>query len=118
RPIFGMVYASGEIGYLPQDLTIRADQSVPDLLGLTPVLADIEVIENGSTDQTDFDTVGDDWDVAERVRAELDRLGLPAAVLDRTLGELSGGEVIRLGLARLLLRRPDVLLLDEPTNNL
>lgn len=118
RPTSGMVHASGEIGYLPQDLTIRADQSVPDLLGLTPVLAAIEAIENGSTDQTDFDTVGDDWDLAERVRAELDRLGLPAAVLDRSLGELSGGEVIRLGLARLLLRRPDVLLLDEPTNNL
>lgn len=118
RPTSGMVHASGEIGYLPQDLTIRADQSVPDLLGLTPVLAAIEAIENGSTDQADFDTVGDDWDLAERVRAELDRLGLPAAVLDRSLGELSGGEVIRLGLARLLLRRPDVLLLDEPTNNL
>ncbi len=118
RPTSGMVHASGEIGYLPQDLTIRADQSVPDLLGLTPVLAAIEAIENGSTDQTDFDTVGDDWDLAERVRAELDRLGLPSAVLDRSLGELSGGEVIRLGLARLLLRRPDVLLLDEPTNNL
>jgi ATPase subunit of ABC transporter with duplicated ATPase domains len=50
--------------------------------------------------------------------AELERLGLPASVLDRRLGELSGGEVVRLGLARLLLRRPDVLLLDEPTNNL
>ncbi|WP_134770026.1 ATP-binding cassette domain-containing protein, partial [Mycobacteroides abscessus] len=36
RPTSGMVHASGEIGYLPQDLTIRADQSVPDLLGLTP----------------------------------------------------------------------------------
>ncbi|BAX97089.1 putative ABC transporter, ATP-binding protein [Mycobacteroides stephanolepidis] len=117
-PTSGMVHTSGHIGYLPQDLTIRADQSVPDLLGLTPVLAAIAAIENGSTDQADFDIVGDDWDLAERVRAELDRLGLPAAVLDRTLGDLSGGEVIRLGLARLLLRNPDVLLLDEPTNNL
>ena len=34
------------------------------------------------------------------------------------MGELSGGEVTQLGLARLLLDRPDVLLLDEPTNNL
>lgn len=117
-PTSGTVHASGHIGYLPQDLTIRADQTVPDLLGLTPVLMAIEAIENGSTDQEHFDTIGDDWDLADRVTAELERLGLPKAVLERTLGELSGGEVIRLGLARLLLRRPDILLLDEPTNNL
>ena len=38
--------------------------------------------------------------------------------LDRTIGELSGGESVLLRLAALLLKRPDVLLLDEPTNNL
>jgi ATPase subunit of ABC transporter with duplicated ATPase domains len=37
---------------------------------------------------------------------------------DRRLGSLSGGEVVSLGLAAQLLKRPDVLLLDEPTNNL
>ena len=40
--------------------------------------------------------MGDDWDVEERARATLDRLGLAAQFL----------------------RRPEVLLLDEPTNNL
>jgi ATPase subunit of ABC transporter with duplicated ATPase domains len=38
--------------------------------------------------------------------------------LDRTLGTLSGGQIVSLGLAAQLLKRPDVLLLDEPTNNL
>ena len=38
--------------------------------------------------------------------------------MDRPLGSLSGGEVVSVGLAAQLLRRPDVLLLDEPTNNL
>ena len=40
----------------------------------------------------------------ERATAELERMGLPASLLDRRLGELSGGEVVGLGLARLLLR--------------
>ncbi len=38
--------------------------------------------------------------------------------LDRRIGQTSGGEATLLGLAGLLLQRPDVLLLDEPTNNL
>ena len=38
--------------------------------------------------------------------------------LDRGLSTLSGGQVVSLGLAAQLLKRPDVLLLDEPTNNL
>ena len=72
----------------------------------------------GTGDASDLESVGDGWDVEERVAAELARLGLAADLLERRLGELSGGEVVRLGLARLLLRQPDVLLLDEPTNNL
>ncbi|MEZ4022014.1 AAA family ATPase, partial [Salmonella enterica] len=44
--------------------------------------------------------------------------GLDHIGLDRTVGEVSGGESVLLRLAALLLRRPDVLLLDEPTNNL
>ena len=45
-------------------------------------------------------------------------LALATSHLDRRLGSLSGGEVVSLGLAAQLLKRPDVLLLDEPTNNL
>ncbi|MET8092644.1 ATP-binding cassette domain-containing protein [Micromonospora sp. NPDC005220] len=54
----------------------------------------------------------------ERTRSELDRLGLGELSLDRRLHTLSGGQVVSLGLAAQLLRRPNVLLLDEPTNNL
>ena len=65
-----------------------------------------------------FAAIGDDWDVEERTRAQLDRLGLGHLDLERRLGSLSGGEVVSLGLAAQLLKRPGVLLLDEPTNNL
>ena len=50
----------------------------------------------------------------------LDRLGLSLdfALSDQTLGTLSGGEKVKVQLARLLMEDPDVLLLDEPTNDL
>src|SRR3974390_3144191 len=67
---------------------------------------------------TDFSLAGADWDVEERARATLDRLGLEQVPLDRRIGELSGGEAVLLCLAAQFLRRPGVLLLDEPTNNL
>lgn len=117
-PSSGTVTVDGSVGILRQDLTLLTDQRVDDHLGLRQVRAAIRAIESGSVDQADYDVVGDDWDIEERTRAEFDRIGLPVDVLDRTLGELSGGEVVQVGLARLLLQRPDVLLLDEPTNNL
>jgi ATP-binding cassette subfamily F protein 3 len=54
----------------------------------------------------------------ERVRQLLAGLGLPTADFDKPIGVLSGGQKKLIGLARLLLVRPDVLLLDEPDNHL
>jgi len=45
-------------------------------------------------------------------------LGLATVPLDTPVATLSGGQETRLGLARLLLARPQVLLLDEPINHL
>jgi ATPase subunit of ABC transporter with duplicated ATPase domains len=78
----------------------------------------LAAIERGEATEDRFAAVGDDWDVEERARATLDRLGLGHLDLDRRVGEVSGGEAVLLGLAARLLRRPDMLLLDEPTNNL
>lgn len=121
-PTAGHVTVAGEVGYLPQDLTRSPDEPVPAFLGIAAVVDALRAVEAGSVDAADYETaletVGDDWDVEERAVASLARLGLPADVLTRRLGDLSGGEVVQLGLAALLLRRPAVLLLDEPTNNL
>ncbi|WP_395657476.1 ABC-F family ATP-binding cassette domain-containing protein [Nocardioides sp.] len=122
QPTAGHVSVAGEVAYLQQDLTLDVHQRVEEFLGVGAVRRAIRAVESGTADPAELaaylDTIGDDWDVEERAVAELGRLGLPRDVLDRRLGELSGGEVTQLGLARLLLRRPDVLLLDEPTNNL
>jgi ATPase subunit of ABC transporter with duplicated ATPase domains len=118
QPGRGTVTVDGSIGYLPQTLTFDRDRTVADVLGVTPVVAALAALMSGDTGEDVFTAIGDDWDIEERSRAELDRLGLGAVELDRRLGSLSGGEVVSLGLAAQLLRRPDVLLLDEPTNNL
>ena len=80
--------------------------------------AALHAIEAGDSDPAHFEAIGDDWDVEDRARASLDRLGLRHIGLDRRVGEVSGGEAVLLGLAAQFVRRPDVLLLDEPTNNL
>ena len=72
----------------------------------------------GQTVVDAFAAVGDDWDVEERARAWLDRLGLAGLDLDDRVERLSGGETVGVALAALFLRRPGILLLDEPTNNL
>src|SRR6266545_5484231 len=117
-PRSGVVRHAGTLGYLPQDLTLDTALRVDQALGIHAVRRSIAAIETGDVDKTHFAVVGDDWDVEERALATLGKLGLDGIGLDRSVGELSGGEAVLLGLAGELLRRPDVLLLDEPTNNL
>ena len=76
------------------------------------------MLDGGDAGEDVFTAIGEDWDIEERTRAQLDRLGLGHIAFDRRLGSLSDDEVVSLGLAAQLLKRPDVLLLDEPTNNL
>ncbi|AUG76424.1 ABC transporter [Kitasatospora sp. MMS16-BH015] len=117
-PTAGTVRVAGELGYLPQGLTYSAPHRVDEALGIRAAREALHAIESGDVDERHFAAVGDDWDVEERARAVLAKLGLERLGLDRTTAELSGGEAVLLHLAALLLRRPDVLLLDEPTNNL
>ena len=118
RPASGKVRASGEVGYLPQAITLGTHRSVSDLLGITAARTALHAIEAGQAGEQLFAAIGDDWDVEERARAWLDRLGLGRLDLDDRVEQLSGGETVLVALAALFLRRPDILLLDEPTNNL
>ncbi|MFJ9433984.1 ABC-F family ATP-binding cassette domain-containing protein [Streptomyces sp. NPDC101490] len=118
RPSAGSVSVGGTVGYLPQTLPLSGDLTVAEVLGIAPVIRALDAVESGDVGEEHFATIGDDWDIEERTRAQLDRLGLGRLALDRRLDTLSGGQIVSLGLAARLLARPDVLLLDEPTNNL
>ncbi|MFI0543733.1 ABC-F family ATP-binding cassette domain-containing protein [Streptomyces sp. WSLK1-3] len=117
-PADGTVRVTGEVGHLPQNVTLDTGLRVDEVLGIAARRAALHAIEAGDVSEEHFETVGDDWDVEERALATLGELGLGHVGLDRGIGEVSGGESVLLRLAALLLRRPDVLLLDEPTNNL
>ncbi|MBT2382433.1 ABC-F family ATP-binding cassette domain-containing protein [Streptomyces sp. ISL-11] len=117
-PTEGTIRVAGEMGYLPQNITLDTTLRVEDVLGIAGTRAALHAIEAGDVREEHFTVVGDDWAVEERATVTLAGLGLDHIGLDRTIGEVSGGESVLLHLAALLLRRPDVLVLDEPTNNL
>jgi ATPase subunit of ABC transporter with duplicated ATPase domains len=117
-PQSGAITVDGTLAYLPQDPGADRARTVAEVLGIAEPLAALARMDAGDVRQADLDLIGDGWDIAERTTAELSRLGLGHIGLDRTIGSVSGGELVLLSLAALLLTRPSVLLLDEPTNNL
>jgi len=117
-PTAGHLSTTGEVAYLPQQLTLDVDRRVADLLGVAPALDAVRAIGAGDVDQVHFDTVGDEWDIEARAEMSLADAGLAPEFLDRRVGELSGGEAVLVAIAGIRLRRAPITLLDEPTNNL
>ncbi|NYD78961.1 ABC-F family ATP-binding cassette domain-containing protein [Arthrobacter cupressi] len=118
EPSSGRLECSGEVGYLPQNLTLRSDITIAGLLGIEHILAAMNAIESGDVGDEHFDTIGDDWDIESRADEELQRIGFSAADLERRVAEVSGGEAMLIAVTGLRIRRTPITLLDEPTNNL
>lgn len=143
QPTAGIVAVPREctIGYLPQVMILSDKRTVMQEAELAfehifEMQAGIERMNRQLAERTDYDSE-DYQKLIDRFthenerflmmggtnyRAEIERtlqgLGFSREDFDRSTSEFSGGWRMRIELAKLLLRRPDVLLLDEPTNHL
>lgn len=143
KPTDGVVAIPNDttIGYLPQVMKLQDDTTVKEetrkaFAHNTEMKARLDKMQQEMADRTDYES--DEYAQlvekfsqeherymmmgGENYEAEIERtltgLGFVREDFERPTREFSGGWRMRIELAKLLLRRPDVLLLDEPTNHL
>ena len=122
------------IAYLAQNPDLDPNQTILDTVfaGDTPevkLLHDYEVANlallsdpDNSQLQEAFQTIteamnqADAWQIEVKAKTVLSQLGL--VNLNQRVGDCSGGEQKRIGIAQVLIAEPDLLILDEPTNHL
>jgi ATPase subunit of ABC transporter with duplicated ATPase domains len=117
-PASGRRTASGRVFYLPQQIAAPQGVRLLDLAGLGPAWDALTRIEAGSTDTRDFDLVGDQWDLRQRLAANLQAQGLGHLNPEQDATTLSGGELTRVALLGAWFSGADTLILDEPSNHL
>ena len=103
-----LMETEAEINRINEELGIRTDYESDEYMALIERVSELSE-KFYAIDMTHFD---------EDVEKTLLGLGFKRTDLDRPTSEFSGGWRMRIELAKLLLKNPDVLLLDEPTNHL
>ena len=129
------------VGYLPQHITVSDTSTVIDEVRsafshVDEMKARLDEINHQLATRTDYESEAYQelieamtslndrlaMEQSENFEAEMEKtllgLGFLRSDFDRPTSEFSGGWRMRIELAKILLRRPDVLLLDEPTNHL
>jgi ATP-binding cassette subfamily F protein 3 len=129
------------IGYLPQEMKLTDTQTLVDetMLAFDKIIKiekKIAALNNEISSETDFHSDGylkkldhlselnERYSIlgGDNYRAELEQtllgLGFERTDFNRPTSEFSGGWRMRVELAKLLLKKPDLILLDEPTNHL
>ena len=143
KPTSGVVSVPNDttIGYLPQVMKLSDDTTVKEetrkaFADKTKIEERLKKMEQEMAERIDYESEGYAELVerftteherymmmgGENYEAEIERtltgLGFSRDDFERPTREFSGGWRMRIELAKILLRRPDVLLLDEPTNHL
>lgn len=135
-PDAGQIFAPGTVGFFHQQPPFSLDFSINEVLAdaaspLHALAAAVTHAGEALAESPDDNALASRlsaaldeaeragvWDLDHRTDELVDGLGIASLPRDRRAKELSGGQLARLSLAWVLLRRPETLLLDEPTNHL